>query len=417
MKKLLFAAVAAAGMLSACTSNENVEPNAGGNTPRITLGVSNNTVSTTTRGTGTVGDIEAGKNVWAGQYLWVSMLDKGTLTPSEYTDNNAGTSIGQVIFDNKLFVAPKAADNQSTGEATADDGSIAYYPVKGNSDFWGYRVDDAANADPKTAPTVKLCDSQNNEVSADAATRRVVDITIDGSQDIMVGKATLGDGDADKLGAGHADDYYSAYAARHGVNPNINFNHLLTRFTFNVKAGNKSATGDGQNVEAIKVTKVVLKSKNKGQLVVANTENLTENQLLTFADDVAEMELMQRNSDDTNSKLVNLSPVTLTWNGDEATGKADTLKVGESLLVAPGETEYAMEITFTQDVKTSTTGTKQTKTIVMPATIKLADNATFAQGTSYNVTVTIYGLEHIVVNATLVPWNDGGNISIDDDQQ
>ena len=50
------------------------------------------------------------------------------------------------------------------------------------------------------------------------------------------------------------------------------------------------------------------------------------------------------------------------------------------------------------------------------ATFK-APNGTFEAGKSYDINITVYGLEKIDVRATLTPWENGGSIDIDDDQK
>lgn len=319
------------------------------------------------------------------------------------------------VFDNKEFKAPNTADNTKSGLATTADGTIAYYPVSGNYDFWGYRVDDAVAG----TPTVKTVNDAGDEVAADQATKRVVDITIDGSQDIMAGKATPSTDEVTALG-GYAENFYSAYAARKGVQPNITFNHLLTRFTFEVRAGSKATAGlpAGGNTDAVKVTGVSVNSKTAGTLTVAYTgETKTSADLLTFTGDASALKLMQRSATavDNNDPLVALEPVSLTWTDDAAT-LGDVLKIGEALLVAPGETEYPLTIALSQDVLQTVGAAKVTMPLEQRAVIKMDGVKKFEPGKSYKVTITVYGLEDIRVTATLVPWGDGGSIDIDDDR-
>lgn len=118
---------------------------------------------------------------------------------------------------------------------------------------------------------------------------------------------------------------------------------------------------------------------------------------------------------DNNEALVALEPVSLTWTDDAAT-IGDVLKVGEALLVAPGETEYPLTIALSQDVLQKVGETKVTMPLEQKATIKMDGTKTFEPGKSYKVTITVYGLEDIRVTATLVPWADGGSIDIDDDR-
>lgn len=382
---------------------------------QIRLGVASSKVQT--RGTGTVGGMTDAENVWAGQTLWVYMLQKGSMDLAYYKAPAVGTTAAAEteVFNNKKFNAPNAADNTKSGLATTADGTIAYYPVSGNYDFWGYRVDDAVTGDP----VVKLVNDAGDEVAADQATKRVVDIKIDGSQDIMAGKAAPSTDEVAKLG-NYADNFYSAYAARKGVQPNITFNHLLTRFTFEVRAGSKATAGlpAGGNTDAVKVTGVSVDSKTTGTLTVAYTgETKAAADLLTFTGDASALTLKQRDAAlaDNNAPLVALEPVSLTWTDDAAT-IGDVIKVGEALLVAPGQTEYPLTIALSQDVLQKVGETKVTMPLEQKATIKMDGVKAFEPGKSYKVTITVYGLEEIKVTATLVPWVDGGSIDIDDDR-
>lgn len=418
MKKMFFFALAAAGMLTACSNDDTLGGNGDQNVSeqQIRLGVASSKVQT--RGTGTVGGMTDAENVWAGQTLWVYMLQKGSMDLAYYKAPAVGgvATPDVEVFNNKKFTAPDAANNTKSGLATTADGTIAYYPVSGNYDFWGYRVDDAAGA----TPVVKTVDDTGAAVEANVATKRVVDIEIDGSQDIMAGKAVPSTDEVTKLG-NYADNFYSAYAARKGVQPNITFNHLLTRFTFEVRAGSKATAGlpAGGNTDAVKVTGVSVDSKTTGTLTVAYTGATKEAaELLTFTGDASPLKLMQRDETvaDNNAALIDLKPVTLTW---PATGEAtvgDAIKVGEALLVAPGETEYPLTINLSQDVLEKVGEVKVTKPLEQKATIKMDGTKTFEPGKSYKVTITVYGLEGIEVTATLVPWADGGSIDIDDDR-
>lgn len=420
MKKMFFFALAAAGMLTACSNDDILGGNGEQNVSeqQIRLGVASSKVQT--RGTGTVGGMTDAENVWAGQTLWVYMLQKGSMDLAYYKAPAVGgvATPDVEVFNNKKFTAPDAANNTKSGLATTADGTIAYYPVSGNYDFWGYRVDDAAGA----TPVVKIVDDNGDEVTADhmdQATKRVVDIEIDGSQDIMAGKAEPSADEVAKLG-NYADNFYSAYAARKGVQPNITFNHLLTRFTFEIRAGSKATAGlpAGGNTDAVKVTGVSVDSKTTGTLTVAYTGATKEAaELLTFTGDASALTLKQRDAAlaDNNAPLVALEPVSLTWTDDAAT-IGDVIKVGEALLVAPGETEYPLTISLSQDVLEQLTGAKVTRPLEQKATIKMDGTKKFEPGKSYKVTITVYGLQEIEVTATLVPWADGGSIDIDDDR-
>lgn len=416
MKKMLFCAISAAAMLSACSSEENISSNPAGEalTPKIQLGVAT-AASTTTRGTGTVGGITPEENVWAGQDLWIYMLEKGTMKATKYVDPDPSIE-PKKIFDNKKFTAPVGAGEEgkeNSGPASTADGSICYYPINGASDFWGYRVDNACGGDP----VVKTVNNEGTVVDESEATKRVVDITIDGSQDIMAGKAEITEEEKAKLG-NRTNDYFSAYAARKGVQPNINFKHLLTRFTFHVKAGSPSAAGNGTNTDPVKVTSIAVEGKNKGQLTVAYTGAEPES-LLTFEDTKAPFVLMERRGEDHNSTLQKLTPTALTWTageGEGSVGAADNIAIGEALLVAPGEESYTLNVGLSQKVLKMIGSEKEDMKLNYTATFQ-APNGKFEAGKSYDINITVYGLEKIDVRATLTPWENGGSIDIDDDQK
>lgn len=422
MKKMFFFALAAAGMLTACSNDDTLGGNENVSEQQIRLGVASSKVQT--RGTGTVGGMTDTENVWAGQTLWVYMLQKGSMDLGYYKtpDEAAGTAaVGTAVFDNKQFKAPNTA---ASGLATTADGTIAYYPVSGNYDFWGYRVDDAVTlAGANATPAVKTVDDTDKEVDADKATKRVVDIKIDGSQDIMAGKAAPSADEVTKLG-NYKENFYSAYAARKGVQPNITFKHLLTRFTFEVRAGSKATAGVSAsgNTGAVRVQGISVGSQTTGTLTVAYTgEKKEAADLLTFTGDASPLKLMQRATPDAdhNAPLEALKEVPLTW---PATGEAtvgDVIPVGEALLVAPGQTEYPLTIALAQKVKKNTADKEadmEDKPLEQKAVIKMDGTQKFEPGKSYKVTITVYGLEGIEVTATLVPWADGGSIDIDDDR-
>lgn len=420
MKKMFFFALAAAGMLTACSNDDTLGGNGEQNVSeqQIRLGVASSKVQT--RGTGTVGGMTDAENKWAGQTLWVYMLQKGSMDLGYYKTpaDAAGAAVGTAVFDNKEFKAPNTAASTVSGLATTADGAIAYYPVSGNYDFWGYRVDDAVTG----KPDVKLVDDNGDEVAtADQATKRVVDIKINGSQDIMAGKATPSADEVAKLG-NYANNFYSAYAARKGVQPNITFNHLLTRFTFEVRAGSKATAGAGAsgNTEAVRVQGISVESLTDGKLTVAYTGPTKEAaDLLTFTGTASPLKLQQRatGAADNNVPLVALEEVPLTWPADANATVGDVLPVGEALLVAPGQTEYPLTIDLAQKVKKNTSDAdKEDRALEQKATIKMDGTKTFEPGKSYKVTITVYGLEEIEVTATLVPWADGGSIDIDDDR-
>ena len=408
MRKSFLFAAALAGVLSSCSSDDAIEAGGGagsvdGRMPiEINLAQSS---SVTTRGTGTVGDTVGGsvQNNWASQAIKVYMFDKNTLTTAKDAD-------GAEIYNNYDFVAPATG---STGLALAEDQSVKYYPAMGTFDFIGYRIDDAA-ATP-AAPTLNATEDSLQ-----------IGITIDGSQDIMSAGALL----SEEYGKQLADDegvdtarVYSAYAKRKNVDPTLVFKHLLSRLTFNVVAGNKDATGTADvTMKAVQIDSIKVISKNKGVLTVATSNGYhTVPGGLVFSSEKDSLTLMQRDADDTdkNQDLEKLASVPLTWNDGES--KGNVLKVGEALLVAPDK-EYEVVIFASQEVKTGVDDQEPAQDVIKKKKMELNDviklsgepaAAGFLAGSSYNVTITVYGLSKIDINTELTPWENGGEIELD----
>lgn len=269
----MFVAVAAAGMLASCSSESltgsdpTIEPTQEERVP-IQLAVSSPSVRATTRGTGTVGGVGTSdpNNVWAGQRIHVFMVKKGTLDLANDGLVN--------LYDDAEMITPGTVKNfpsgytlTDIGEAMLTDGTIQYYPSQGNFDFFAYHGDDAVT--PSSYVTT--------------ADPWVVPFTITGSQDLMSTKAELlvdgGKGIDQETDMGGSTDYYSAKAARKGVQPILKFDHLLTRLSFVIKAGDKEAAGWDAGLgaqdfnKAVKVTAIQVESKTKGTMAVAWTED------------------------------------------------------------------------------------------------------------------------------------------------
>lgn len=424
MKKSLFFALAmAGGLLSSCSSEDTigagVAESVGGESSElvpIQLGVSNSVINVT-RGTGTVGSIKGEgvteTNQWSGQEIYVYMFKKSTdatkaLELAEFPSDDDNSPLDGPVFDNAKMFTPEVAGETA---AVREDDLVKYYPPTGNFDFWGYRLDDA-NANPMPEP--------NEE-----GTEYRVDFTIDGTQDVVVAKAKLTEEDKATIAKwedqSKKENYYSAYAARNDVQPTLTFKHLLTRLQFEVKDGSKN----GNNISLVGIR---VKSKTTGKLVVAYS-GLTERENVIEWDPTADMQYLslKKRADDAvgqNNKLVDL---TIDLNDIDKTSAENVAKyipltetlqsIGEAMLVSP-EDDYDMEILLCQNVKSSAKDPSifVPEIFTVPGTIinknKEGIQLPFQAATSYNVQITLYGLQEIIVNTTLTPWEDGGSVPI-----
>ena len=429
MKKLfLMGAVASLGLLASCSSDDDLSTGGNGKDGlqqiKIGMGVQANVA---TRGTGTVGAVGAENNTWAKQTVNVYMLNKGTLDLAKFGEDP--------IYENTVLTTP--ADNASGIASELDENGVAqykYYPTTNTAfDFWGYRLDDANDATgtaDQEGTDSKVAVTSGQFVPYTSGDSLLIGFKIDGTQDIMAGKAVPTEEEITKCGG--ENNIYSAFAARREVQPNIKFEHLLSRLNFQVLDGKKTETTDPD--KAVKVTGITVKSKATGKLVIAYKgaaafENVSD-QLIVDKDadtekDAAllkELKVMQRDASSTSltDNLVDLQPVTPKWNN----GMALATQVGEALLAIPAN-EYEITINLKQKVQVKgdklnpQEGDFEEKPYTYTADLKNTVNPEkgFEPGYSYNVTITVYGLSEIVITTTLTPWKDGGNIEMNPEDE
>lgn len=431
MKKLfLMGAVASLGLLASCSSDDDLSTGGNGKDGlqkiKIGMGVQANVA---TRGTGTVGAVGEKENTWAKQTVNVYMLNKGTLDLAMF-----GTTDPKPIYDNTVLTTP--ADNASGIASELDENGVAqykYYPTTNTAfDFWGYRLDDANKAtgiEDQEGTDSKVAVTSGQFVPYTSGDSLLIGFKIDGTQDIMAGKAVPTEEEITKCGG--ENNIYSAFAARREVQPNIKFEHLLSRLNFQVLDGKKTETTDPD--KAVKVTGITVKSKATGKLVIAyKGEAAFENvydQLIVDKDadtekDAAllkELEVKQRaDGAPLTQNLEALEPVTPKWNN----GMAMATQVGEALLAIPAD-KYEITINLKQKVQVKgdklnpQEGDFEEKPYTYTADLKNTVNPEkgFEPGYSYNVTITVYGLSEIVITTTLTPWKDGGNIEMNPEDE
>lgn len=427
MKKLfLMGAVASLGLLASCSSDDDLSTGGNGKDGlqqiKIGMGVQANVA---TRDTGTVGAVGEKENTWANQTVNVYMLNKGTLELAKFGEDP--------IYNNTVLTTP---DGNASGIATELVDGVAqykYYPTtKTAFDFWGYRLDDANKAtgiEDQAGTDSKVAVTNGEFVPYISGDSLLIGFKIDGTQDIMAGKAVPTEEDITKCGG--KDNIYSAFAARRDVQPNIKFEHLLSRLNFQVLDGKKTETTDED--KAVKVTGITVKSKATGKLVIAYQGEATtfanvSDQLIVDKDADAEkdtallkeLKVMQRDGSNLNANLVALEPVTPKWNN----GMAMATQVGEALLAIPAD-KYEITINLEQEVQVKgdknspTPDDFQTKEYTYNAELKNTVNPEkgFEPGYSYNVTITVYGLSEIQITTTLTPWKDGGNIEMNPEDE
>lgn len=406
MKKISFAALMVAVALSSC-SNEplpGVDQEAESNDlVPVSLGLNMGQADVeVTRGTGTVGSTDPATNVWNYENLYVLMT---TSDSRALEDANAGwgfTSVkGQILkeqFDNSFFARPESVVRDGNDVWTLnyqcdpnEGGNLKYYPTQGTSDFFAYHVDDAATSvDSKGNPEIE---NVNNAIS--------VNFTMDGSQDLMTGKA-----DVSVIDASLESDGFSAKTARANIIPNIKMKHMLSRLTFTLRNGNLMTNG-------VSVDDITVESKYQGKMFVAYKE--LPNNIIEWDSQVKELELMQKPvSGDAeyfaNSLAAGKCPLkqfqTIVMDG------VNDVEAGEALFICPGETQYKLRLYVRYAIDG---GAEEEK--IIPIDFKHPDGTSkFEAGKSYHLNVTIYGLEQIIVDTEIEMWDEvGEDIDVDSD--
>lgn len=457
MKKQFFYAAMALAVMSSCSKDNDPgigNPEENNDKAVIALGLDVPTVTASTRGTGSVGDVAGDQNTWNSQKLYIYMVDRNTGLEAEEGAENAKTK----ILDNGVleFRAPKA-DAQDKGAIRiynsytedSDNGVIQYkyYPTNGQYTFYGYHIDDAANANPSITATEK----------------KVTGVTIDGTQDLLAAKTIdMAENDATTEGSFYKDiatelstewttlmDYqFGARTARKKIVPVLKFEHQLARLKFFVRAGSQSAAGykwDGsQWVECkssdnepktlgMQVTKITLKDMANVVDMDLTVPSSTRNGAGVADFVVCSKDPSNKNKLDPTKGLIN--PVVPKYPyGDVNIPSADTdpdakgTQVGEPVMFFPIDNPDNGNITlsidlkqYVEDTKDEATGTitykevekADNKLIIDQTKISGGTTQKFKPGASYNVYITIYGFEKIEVTAVLTAWENGGDIDAD----
>lgn len=363
-------------MLVGCSkSTEADQPEPGPVDDRVPILLGTHPILTSdilSRGIGGVGGTEVEGNNWNGETLFIYGI-----TPD-------GAPI-----ENQQAVAPTA--NAKGSISWASGVGPFYYSSSDAYDFYGYHIDDAQ----ATVPV-------RNEAGA-----YTLDFTINGTQDLMVASTNktqdiTDSGNAEAVGM--ESKLYSAWSARRNVVPNLVFQHLLSRLNFKVLAGNAET---GNLADKVHISKIEVFSKSAGTLIIIpqgegedKTQGIKNMQDIPVDAPLPFLVMKAASDPSASKKLETLVPVA---------AEIGSTHVGVGLLVYPAES-YDVVIHTAQSINGNAKEGTITWKIVPPA-----PQTAFAAGTAYSVTIKVYKLEEIKVDATLTPWLDGGDIPVDPD--
>lgn len=374
--------------------------------------------------------------------------DAGTVAAPVYklTSKTRNTQAVQEAFINNVKAVPPAgatADVNSTrtpisvfnpdGAKDNENHLIEpfYYAESAKYNFFGYYVDDAyisetPGADP--APNVEHTNGTVNKIT--------LPVTINGTQDILLAKTNKEEDliNKDPLNTkpiASVDRLYSSYSARRGVNPNLNFEHQLSRFVFSIKKGG-SVESDNIRIKSLKV-----ESYTEGTLTIVGASSPVPNQKWNTTSKVFEKvanstqnlylvpdtTVVREFLPVTTHKVINGqdidTPITAA-NVDalDIHPGANYADIGD-IMVYPGQDVYNFDLDILQQGITATIPTQHLQ-IEMAKVIKDDQlvGVQFAEpGKQYNVNLIVYGAEEVVITVTLSDWVEVGNIDIDPDEQ
>ena len=384
MKKFMFSLMAVAAM-AACSkgpqdfTDPNLAPEESGAPEAVLL-------STNVKAS-VVAKSQGGVDAWNGaQHLHILGIRRQSSANPDYTNQEA------VLIDNVTAVSPvEGQGSNSIGVFKPGTEESFYYEGNYTYDFFGYYIDDLNIIIRKEAKGV------------------YVPIEITGGQDVMLAKANTVEDLAKSKEAGDftGDENfdhryaYSAYAARRGVHPSLNFEHQLVRFRFYIESGSDFEEGGN---DALVVKSLSVTSKYRAELCVAGTER----GLANIVDETKDLALCSLDSE--TKELVDLVPYLV--HDKDAELEEDANLLGESLMVFPGEQEYKINLVLNQFGNDNPLALNLKFSDVKEG---MQNQTAFEAGYSYKVYIKVVGLEDVELTAELEEWKDGGRVEIDSD--
>lgn len=227
----------------------------------------------------------------------------------------------------------------------------------------------------------------------------VLDVEIDGTQDLMSSKAAIS---PKQLGAFSEreqayllENQYSYYTAQRDIVPAFVFKHHLVRLEFEIHAG--VMLGDTKNLT---IHGLEVESKCNAFFTVASKSS--EEMGLVFKEKTKIMPLTEDGGAPLNDGyIVNVRPSPAT--------PEQIFKLGGCLLVAPSM-EYDAYIIMSERTSDGTLSISRGRT---PITISYPSGGHFQGGNQYKVKLVIYSANNVSASVEMQPWHHGGDINMD----
>lgn len=328
--------------------------------------------------------------------VWCVAKNQNDATAGSMTGINW---FGDVADDpNRCLIKHRRANIQTDGKVVwapeTEPPSVYYYPITQRYKYEFYATW------PHVTSTVQTA-SQHLTYSDDG-TKVTGTYVIDGSQDLLWGRAT-------------SDEAY-AWSARYfrtngGVTddnlPNLVMQHMLTRLVFFVQPGSDGTTDNGTGSsyqEACKMTVTAMRIRNvasKVEVVIADSNNPDmDTDARISAVDGATSDFKLKKEDGTEADPLAVSDCL-------QDGAPFRKQWGESVMLAPSN-QYLVYLTMKMPVKVAgedgtLVDSEKTFYTELPLTLEGGEGQ-FKRGTSYNVTITVYHPTEIAAKATIADW-------------
>ena len=363
MKKLFFGALTMVALLASCTSEDEVVANNNvvedNDLVEIKLGTGSRIGTAVSR---------AALDQWNNTEIGIYALAKEV---TAWSNDGVTTDQVPVLLENvKGYV--QADTNNVQSNVTFEKNKTYYYPrTNGYAyNFYGYY--------PTGEGITASSNTGNTAISVTGP--------FDGTQDIMWGKAEVVDG------AYNANYFRTNNGAK---TPDIEFNHLTTRFVFNINAGHDYSAA----FCAVDSINIVLPTTYTLSVADLASDNSTEGVLTFNTAESAKCAAI-------TYPETNWDPIVLTESGgtyQEAKDVAD--------IMVPTQESYVFSLVMVNSGE-------DTEKYIVSTPVSLIAGATgmpssFEAGKKYAVTLTINGPKEIAVTATLTAWEDGDNINMD----
>ena len=326
---------------------------------------------------------------------------------------------GILIGNEKAFKNPEAVAQPGDTQPIelyfneqSEPKELFYYDEDRRYEFFGYYVDDAATsvdaATGKPTPTV----------GEGAIT---LPVSINGSQDLMLAYAHKDD---DNKGIGiNVNRMYSAYSARKGIHPSLQFDHQLARFDVRVMSGDFKV---GQPELAAKLTlaKVTVESHYNGTLHIANKDHNSNPPYLDVDASTSKPLDIWLPLDGELKPLSADHKFKLAWENEDGTIVApdqfsDIRTYAGTVMVMPGQQKYTLYIGMLQDEYSSglVEYTSEIDFTHVVAAEGLEPDTQAVGGHQYEIDVFVYGLQGVDVRVSMTEWQAAGNFILDRDRE